>query len=226
MKKLVVFSGAGISAESGLSTFRDNDGLWDKYDINEVATPEAWKSNPKLVLDFYNLRRKQVMESKPNEAHTYIAALENNFNVEVITQNIDDLHERAGSSNVTHLHGEILNARSTFDDSITRLKTSELNIGDCCSNGGQLRPDVVWFGEPVPKMVDAMNICEKADILIIVGTSLTVYPAANILDFVPATCKRFLIDPNKLVLSDTNNLTIINKKASDGLKSINNFLHS
>jgi NAD-dependent deacetylase len=224
MKKIVVFSGAGISAESGLQTFRDNNGLWENYDINEVATPEAWEKNPKLVLDFYNMRRKQVMESTPNESHYSLARLEQNFDVEIITQNIDDLHERAGSSKILHLHGEILNARSSYDHKIYPIKKNELNIGDLCSKKSQLRPDVVWFGEEVPNMVKAMEICEKADILIIVGTSLTVYPAANIIDFTPTNCIKYLVDPNQHISNNLKNITVINEKASIGIPILANNL--
>ncbi len=226
MKKIVVFSGAGISAESGLSTFRDNGGLWDNYDIKEVATPEAWKKNPALVLDFYNLRRKQVIEAQPNKAHYTVAELEKKFDIEVITQNIDDLHERAGSSKVLHLHGEILKARSTVDNSIYNIGDWKLNIGDLCRKQSQLRPDVVWFGEPVPKMTDAIKICENADALVIIGTSLTVYPAANILDFVPENCQKYLIDPNTPPVTEIKNLTIIKEKASTGIPILANKLLS
>lgn len=226
MKKIVVFSGAGISAESGLKTFRDHDGLWETYNIQEVATPEAWARNPKLVLDFYNMRRKQVIESKPNKSHYALADLEKNFDVEIITQNIDDLHERAGSSKILHLHGEILNARSSYDNKTYPLKKSELNIGDLCSKKTQLRPDIVWFGEDVPNMIKAMEICEKADILIIVGTSLTVYPAANIIDFVPNNCVKYLIDPNQSANNLLKDITIINEKASVGIPTLANILIS
>ncbi len=226
MKKIVVFSGAGISAESGLKTFRDSDGLWENYNINEVATPEAWEKNPKLVLDFYNMRRKQVMESSPNESHYSLVKLEQNFDVEIITQNIDDLHERAGSSKILHLHGEILNARSSFDHKVYSIKQSGLNIGDICEKNTQLRPDIVWFGEEVPNMDKAMHICENADILIIVGTSLTVYPAANIIDFVSNDCKKYLIDPNQQLISNLKNITIINEKASIGIPILANKLIS
>lgn len=222
--KIIVFSGAGISAESGLSTFRDNGGLWDNYDIKEVATPEAWSKNPLMVLNFYNLRRKQVIEAQPNKAHFAVAELEKKFNVTVITQNIDDLHERAGSSNVLHLHGEITKARSTKDNTVYNIKGWELNIGNLCNNKSQLRPDVVWFGEPVPKMFEAMRLCEDADILIITGTSLSVYPAANILDFVPEKCKKYLIDPNDISISEFKNLTIIKEKASIGIPILANTL--
>lgn len=224
MKKIIVFSGAGISSESGLSTFRDSGGLWENYDIREVATPEAWLKNPKLVLDFYNMRRQQVIEAKPNQAHLTLAELEKNFNVNVITQNIDDLHERAGSSKVLHLHGEILKARSTVDGEQYSIIGDKLNFGELCRHNAQLRPDIVWFGEAVPKMMEAMEWCNDADILIIIGTSLTVYPAANILEFVPEDCKKFLIDPNDFSTLDIENLTIIKEKASIGIPILANKL--
>lgn len=217
MKKIIVFSGAGISAESGLKTFRDSDGLWENYNINEVATPEAWKNNPKLVLDFYNLRRKQVVEAKPNKAHFSIAELEKHFDVNIITQNIDDLHERAGSTKVLHLHGEILKARSSSTNETYPINGHELKLGDKCPHNSQLRPDVVWFGEAVPNMVKAMEICQNADYLIIIGTSLTVYPAANLVEFVPENCTKYLIDPNQINTYGIKNLKVINKKASIGI---------
>lgn len=224
MKKIIVFSGAGISAESGLKTFRDSDGLWENFDINEVATPQAWEANPKLVLEFYNLRRKQVIESQPNPAHYALAELEKHFDIQIITQNIDDLHERAGSTNITHLHGELLKARSTSTENTFSIENHELNLGDKCPNNSQLRPDVVWFGEPVPKMMDAMKICEDADFLLIIGTSLTVYPAANLIEFVPENCIKYLIDPNEISTSDIKNLTTIKEKASIGIPTLANIL--
>ena len=218
MKKIVVFTGAGISAESGINTFRDNGGLWEKYNIEDVATPEAFIKNPTLVLDFYNSRRKQVLEAQPNLAHIFLKELENEFKVEIITQNIDDLHERAGSSNILHLHGEILKARSSDGNEKKHLILgAELNIGDTCENNHQLRPDIVWFGEDVPNMITAATICENADILIIIGTSLNVYPAANILDLVPCNCTKYLIDPNDVAPRGVKNLTIIKEKASIGI---------
>ncbi|MCB9364693.1 MAG: NAD-dependent deacylase [Flavobacteriales bacterium] len=217
MKNLVVFSGAGISAESGLNTFRGTDGLWENHNIEDVATPEAWNKNPKLVLDFYNSRRKQVLEATPNDAHFSITDLEKKFNVTVITQNIDNLHERAGTKNILHLHGEILKSRSTLTGKIHTMKSPDLNIGDLCEKKAQLRPHIVWFGEEVPKMIEAQKICKKADILIIVGTSLSVYPAANIIDFVPKECKKYLVDPQNIFTSKIENLTIITKKASIGI---------
>lgn len=217
MKKLVVFSGAGISAESGLSTFRDSGGLWENYDIHEVATPEAWEKDPELVLNFYNMRRKQVLEAKPNEAHYKIAELEKFFEVQVITQNIDDLHEKAGSTNILHLHGEIKKARSVGDNSTYEISGHDLNMGDLCPNKHQLRPDVVWFGEAVPAMLDALELCKKADFLAIVGTSLSVYPAANIIEFVPESSRKFLIDPNEIDNLPIKNLEFIKEKASIGI---------
>jgi NAD-dependent deacetylase len=218
LKKIVIFSGAGISAESGLKTFRDNDGLWENYNISEVATPEAWTKNPKMVLEFYNLRRKQVIEAEPNKSHFALVDLENKYEVEIITQNIDDLHERAGSTNILHLHGEILKSRCvTNDDEKYNIEGFELNFGDTCEHNHQLRPDVVWFGEAVPNMLRAIEICETADIFIIIGTSLNVYPAANLIDYVPANCKNYLIDPNNIQSSNINNLTIIKEKASIGI---------
>jgi len=224
MRKIIVFSGAGISAESGLKTFRDSDGLWEKFDLREVATPEAWARHPKLVLDFYNVRRKQVLEASPNKSHKALVALEKKFDVEIITQNIDDLHERAGSSNVLHLHGEILKARSTFNDDQYKIDGSELNFGNNCKHNAQLRPDVVWFGESVPKMTEAIELCKEADILIIIGTSLTVYPAANIVDFVPDYCQKYLIDPKEVLLNGIKNLTVIKEKASIGIPILANKL--
>ena len=224
MKKIIVFSGAGISAESGLKTFRDSDGLWENYDLTEVATPEAWDRDQKMVLEFYNLRRKQVIDASPNKSHTYLVKLEEKYNVEIITQNIDDLHERAGSSKVMHLHGEILKSRSTINDDQYQIDGANLNFGDTCKDDSQLRPDVVWFGEPVPKMIEAMELCKDADILIIIGTSLTVYPAANIVDFVPEDCEKYLIDPKNILTNSIKNLTIIKEKASIGIPQLTDIL--
>ena len=202
MKKIVVFTGAGISAESGLNTFRDSDGLWENYEVTEVATPQAWRKNAELVLDFYNMRRKQVLEASPNIAHYALVELEKNYEVEIITQNVDDLHERAGSSKVLHLHGEIVKSRSVVDENKKYLvKGHNLDLGEKCEYGEQLRPDVVWFGEPVPNIVKAEELCVDADILLVVGTSLNVYPAANIITYVPTTCSKYLVDPKEVVLS-------------------------
>ena len=223
-KKIIIFSGAGISAESGLKTFRDNDGLWENYDLTEVATPAAWKKNPELVLDFYNLRRKQVIEAQPNKAHFALVELEKKFNVQIITQNIDDLHERAGSSNILHLHGEILKSKSTSNEKQYNINWADLNIGDLCKKGSQLRPDIVWFGEAVPKMIEAEDLCKDADILIIIGTSLSVSPAANIVEFVPDSCINYLVDPKEIPNNGIKNLTPIKEKASIGIPILANTL--
>lgn len=220
-KHIVVFSGAGISAESGISTFRDSGGLWEKYDVREVATPEAWRNNPALVLRFYNERRKQVLEASPNAAHKAIVELEKKFKVTVITQNVDDLHERAGSKNVVHLHGEIRKARSTYDPSlIYPIKGWELNPGDRCEQGSQLRPHIVWFGEMVPEMTRAQDIAATADILITVGTSLNVYPAAGLVHQAPRNSVLYVIDPNEVPLNGLDNVKFYKEKAGDALPKI------
>ncbi len=218
MKKLVVFTGAGISAESGLKTFRDSDGLWEEYDVMEVATPEAWAKNQALVLEFYNKRRKQILDATPNAAHFSLVELEQKFDVQIITQNIDDLHERAGSSNVLHLHGEIKLARSTADPSlIHHIEGWELNPGEKCKKGSQLRPHIVWFGEEVPNMSLANTIAQTADVLIIVGTSLNVYPAAGLVHYAPWHCEKYLVDPNAIKTLDVDHLEVIGEKASVGV---------
>jgi len=223
-KNLVVLTGAGISAESGIPTFRDKGGLWEKYNLEEVATPEGWKKNPKLVLEFYNERRKQLLECQPNKAHYILKELEEYFNVYIITQNVDDLHERAGSTNVLHLHGELRKAQSTVDPNlIYEIKGWQLNWGDKCEKGSQLRPYVVWFGEPVTKMPEAIKITEKADIFVIVGTSLQVYPAASLVFYVKKNTPIFLVDPTETYL-DIENLTHIKEKASKGLEILKNIL--
>jgi len=196
MKNIVVFSGAGISAESGLGTFRDSGGLWEEYKIEEVATPEAFKRNPKLVLEFYNIRRRQLLNTKPNQAHYALNRLKSKFNLSIITQNIDDLHERSGSENVLHLHGKLRESKSTLDYSVFPVLGTELNLGELCPKGAQLRPNVVWFGESVPKMEEAINLVLQADIFIIIGTSLNVYPAASLLNYAKKAEKIIIIDPN------------------------------
>ena len=217
-QKLVIFSGAGISAESGIKTFRDSGGLWEEYDINEVATPQAWDKNQTLVLDFYNKRRKQILEAKPNKAHEILVEFEKKYDVHIITQNIDDLHERAGSKNVLHLHGEINKSRSTVDSNlIYPIKSAELKIGDVCEKGSQLRPHIVWFGEMVPMMEKAYLLAEKADIFIVVGTSMNVYPAAGIIDYTHDKIAKYLIDPSSVKVNGISNLKIIQEKASIGL---------
>lgn len=218
MTKLVVFSGAGMSAESGLKTFRDNDGLWEDYRVEEVATPQAWKANPELVLHFYNLRRRQLFQAKPNPAHYLISKLETEYDVTVITQNIDDLHEKAGSNKVLHLHGELKKVKSEkFVHLIYDWDKPDLNLGDLCEKGTQLRPHVVWFGEEVPMMSEAIKVAHEADILIVIGTSLNVYPAANIAFSVSTNCHKYLIDPNPPALKNTDNFKIIKAGAEEGL---------
>lgn len=225
MKNLVVFSGAGMSAESGLKTFRDAGGLWEEYEIEDVATPQAWDKDQELVLEFYNKRRQQIFEAQPNSGHTALKPLESKYNVQIVTQNIDDLHERAGSTQVLHLHGEIFKSRSTSHPHLTYpIEGWELNPGDKCELGSQLRPHIVWFGEEVPEMDNAMQIAKTADILIIVGTSLNVYPAAGLVHYVPAKCKKFLVDPSDIKVSDIENLTIIQKKASEGIPELSRML--
>jgi NAD-dependent deacetylase len=214
MKKIVVFTGAGVSAESGISTFRDSGGLWEQYHIEDVATPEAWHRNPDLVLDFYNQRRKQVLTSQPNNAHKAVAELEKKFDVQVITQNIDDLHERAGSSKVLHLHGEIRKSRSTMDSHLVyQIDGWELKKGEKCEKGSQLRPHIVWFGEMVPAMEEAIHLTADADIFLIIGTSLEVYPAANLVMYAKDDCEKYLVDPAAKLPSGTNNINIIREKA-------------
>lgn len=220
-QKLVVFTGAGISAESGIKTFRDSGGLWEEYDINDVATPQAWEKNKALVLEFYNKRRKQVLEAKPNDAHYALVELEKKYDVQIITQNIDDLHERAGSKQVLHLHGEITKARSTADPSlIYKIKGPDLKLGDKCEKGSQLRPHIVWFGEMVPLMDMAYLIAEKAELFMVVGTSMVVYPAAGLIDYVPNEAPKFLIDPSDVKINGIDNLKVIKEKASTGLSRL------
>lgn len=214
-KKLVVLTGAGISAESGIPTFRGADGLWEGHRVEDVATPEAWQRDPALVLDFYNQRRRAVAGVQPNPAHLELAALEDAFEVQIITQNIDNLHEKAGSTHVLHLHGEIFKSRSELDEeTFYEIEGTELNLGDCCPSGGQLRPHVVWFGEPVPLMFPAMEQAATADLFLVVGTSLLVYPAANLIHYVPAHVPKFVVDPNLPGLPPIPLLEKIGEKAS------------
>lgn len=218
---LVVLTGAGISAESGIKTFRDSDGLWENYRIQDVATPEAWMANPVLVQDFYNMRRKAVMEAKPNAAHQALAEYQSHFDIIIITQNIDDLHERAGSKNVLHLHGEITKSQSTRNPNLVYdIDGYELKMGDTCELGAQLRPFIVWFGEAVPKMEDAIELVQEADIVMVVGTSLQVYPAAGLVNYAPATSPIYIIDPGAPAYSHRNNLTFIQQKASVGVPQL------
>ena len=219
-QKLVILSGAGISQESGLKTFRDMGGIWDTYQVEEVASPDAWKRNPELVLRFYNERRKAFWEALPNAAHITLASLEERFDVEIITQNVDDLHEQAGNKKVLHLHGELRKARSTADPSIIyTLQSPELNLGDLCELGSQLRPHIVWFGEPVPNIVKAQKIMEKADILVVIGTSLVVYPAAGLVHFAPEGIPVFVIDPGSPSVTRPG-VVYIQKKASEGVNDL------
>lgn len=196
MKRLVILTGAGMSAESGISTFRDSGGLWEGHDVMEVATPEGFKKNPKLVLDFYNQRRQNLLASEPNLGHILLAELEKNYKVDIITQNVDDLHERAGSTSVLHLHGELLKARSTQKPFKSIEWRKDINLGDKCENGHQLRPDIVWFGEMVPAMELAEEKCKEADIFVVIGTSLVVYPAAGLINLTSHKIPKFIIDPN------------------------------
>jgi len=216
-KKLVILSGAGISAESGLRTFRDSDGLWEGYNVEDVATPEAWQKDPQLVLNFYNERRRNVADAKPNTAHIGLAELENDFDVTVITQNIDDLHERAGSTNVLHLHGEIFKMRSEWDDELISEIKGDLKLGDLATDGKQLRPFIVWFGEPVVMMEKAVEVVYTADIFAVVGTSLAVYPAAGLINYVLETTPKYIIDKKIPYTSPMKNLTLIEKAATEGI---------
>lgn len=221
MKKLVVLTGAGISAESGIKTFRDADGLWEGHDVLEVASPMGWQKNPVLVLDFYNQRRKQLLSVKPNSAHIELAKLEQRFSVSIITQNVDDLHERAGSSNVLHLHGELLKVRSTRNPSLIYNWEKDLYLGDLCEENSQLRPHIVWFGEEVSMLQKAVEITEKADILLIIGTSMQVYPAAGLIHYINKNVPVYFVDPKPAI--DKNylpNLNIISTKATEGVLQV------
>ena len=225
-KKLVVLTGAGISAESGLRTFRDSDGLWEGYEVTEVATPGAWKRNPQLVLDFYNMRRRDVRKALPNEAHKILAALEKLFEVTIITQNIDDLHERAGSTNVVHLHGEIFKMRSTANPSMVYPIQEDIQWGDKAPDGAQLRPHIVWFEEPVPMIEDAVAITNTADIFVVVGTSLAVYPAAGLVHYAARHIPKFIIDKKIPYASALQDFTAIEKPASTGVQELSLLLEA
>lgn len=220
---IVVLTGAGMSAESGINTFRDSNGLWEGHDVMEVASPQGWNANQNLVLDFYNQRRKQLLEVNPNEAHKILADLEKIHAVTIITQNVDDLHERAGSSNVLHLHGELLKVRSTAINTAVLEWKKDLIIGDKCKDGYQLRPHIVWFGEEVPEMDTAIKIVQKAEILIIVGTSMQVYPAASLLQFASPSVKIFFIDP-KPAVNSTERIKIYAEKATTGVAKAIEFI--
>ena len=227
MKNIVILTGAGISAESGIKTFRGSDGLWENHKVTDVATPEAWQRDPKLVLKFYNQRRAQIRNAQPNLAHLALRDLENCFNVNIITQNIDDLHERSGSSQVMHLHGEINQSRSSVDATLVYdIIDTEMKIGELCELNSQLRPNIVWFGEAVPMMEQAIELIQKADIVIVIGTSLQVYPAAGLLDFTQADVKIYNVDPNSVVNPNNNRFTIINKKAGSAVpKLVDKLIH-
>jgi len=218
MKKLVILTGAGMSSESGIKTFRDSGGLWEEYDVSEVATPQAWMKNRNLVLRFYNERRQQLAASKPNEGHFGLAKLEKYFDVQIITQNIDDLHERAGSTKILHLHGELTKARSTKDHSlIYDIGYKDINPGDNCEKGSQLRPHIVWFGEEVPMMDEAANLTAEADIFVVVGSSLNVYPAAGLISYAPARASLWLIDPKEVVIPINRKVEVIRETATRGV---------
>jgi NAD-dependent deacetylase len=220
MKKITVLTGAGISADSGLKTFRDNDGLWENYSVYEVATPEAWHRNMELVLEFYNQRRRDVAKAKPNAGHYALAELQDDFDVNIITQNIDNLHERAGSKNEMHLHGEIFKSRSLLDGSVYDIEGTELNKGDLCPLGGQLRPHIVWFGEAVPMIENAIPYFMEADILIVAGTSLEVYPAAGLIHYAQNTSHKFLVDPKTPSSISSSEFTIYSQTAAKGLPEL------
>lgn len=230
MKKLVVLTGAGMSAESGISTFRDSGGLWEKYPVEQVATPEGYRADPKLVIDFYNERRKELQHVKPNRGHELIAELEKYFDVTVITQNVDDLHERAGSRHVIHLHGELPKVTSSREPNnpkyIQELKPEEweVKMGDLAADGSQLRPFIVWFGEAVPMIETAIGYAEQADIFVIIGTSLNVYPAAGLLYYVPADVPVYLIDPKEVAIASGRKVHVIRKGASEGMEELKNLL--
>ena len=225
MKKLIVLTGAGISAESGIATFRDSGGLWEGHKVEDVATPEGWRKNPELVLDFYNQRRKKALEAKPNRGHEILAELEKSFNVTIITQNVDNLHERTGSSKVIHLHGSLFESRSTRNPAlIYPIDGWELNLGDTCELGSQLRPNIVWFGEAVPMMEVATDIASGADIFLVVGTSMVVYPAAGLIDYVPDHVKKYVVDPKKPDILHVPNLEFIAEKGSTGMQKVKEIL--
>lgn len=222
--KLVVLTGAGISAESGLRTFRDSDGLWEGYNIEDVATPRAWRRDPQLVLDFYNMRRRNVLEAKPNAAHLALAELEANFDVHIVTQNIDDLHERAGSTKVMHLHGEILKMRSERNEYLISPIAGDINMGDLAEDGAQLRPHIVWFEEAVPMIEHAIPVMHSADVFVLVGTSLVVYPAAGLVDYVPDHVTKYVLDRAIPPVSRYSNVIRIEKPATEGAADLKRIL--
>ena len=223
-KKLVVLSGAGISAESGLRTFRDSDGLWEGYQVTDVATPGAWRRDPQLVLDFYNMRRREVAAAQPNAAHTGLAELEKDYEVTIITQNIDDLHERGGSTRVLHLHGEIFKMRSETDETLVREIRGDIRLGDLAEDGSQWRPHIVWFEEPVPMISAAIPVVNNADIFVVVGTSLVVYPAAGLVHYTQQGIPVFVIDKKIPPMGSRAGLTLIEKPATEGVRMLQEYL--
>ncbi len=230
MKNLVVLTGAGMSAESGISTFRDAGGLWERYPVEQIATPEGYAANPELVINFYNDRREQLLDVKPNRGHIVLAELEKDFNVTIVTQNVDNLHERAGSSHVIHLHGELTKVTSSFQPNnpkyVRELRPEEFRVkmGDKAADGSQLRPFIVWFGEPVPMMETAVGYAMKADIFVIIGTSMNVYPAAGLLNYVPEGVPVYLIDPNDVSIVSSRKVNVIRKGASAGVEDLKKML--
>ena len=224
MKNVVVLTGAGISAESGLKTFRDTDGLWEGYDVYEVASPVGWAKNPALVLDFYNQRRKNVLEAAPNQAHSILAGLQQHFQVDIVTQNIDDLHERAGSKNVLHLHGEIFKMRSVSNPRLVYPIQGDIQMGDTAEDGGQLRPHIVWFGEGVPMIEPAAALMMTAEIFILVGTSLQVYPAAGLMEYLPAGIPKYIVDKRIPPVDQYENIIAIEKPATEGMAVVREML--
>lgn len=219
-KNIVILTGAGMSAESGIKTFRDSDGLWENHRVQDVATYDAWKKNKQLVLDFYNQRRQQLLQCEPNDAHKLLVKLEEKYNVSIITQNIDDLHERAGSTNILHLHGELFKVRSTLDEHLIYEWKKDLNVGDKCEKGTQLRPHIVWFGEAVPMIEVAAKITQTADIFIVIGTSMVVHPAAGLIHYLDSSIPKYVIDPNKPEMAKFKNIEFITEKASIGVKQL------
>jgi NAD-dependent deacetylase len=220
-KSLVVLSGSGISAESGIPTFRDSGGLWEGHRVEDVATPEGWQKDRARVLDFYNQRRRKALDVKPNRGHYVLVELEEFFEVTIVTQNVDNLHERAGSSNVIHLHGSLFESRSTLDENLVYpIQGWELKLGDTCERGSQLRPNIVWFGEAVPLMEKAAHLASRCDIFVVVGTSMVVYPAAGLVDYAPRSVPKFIVDPGKPEVRAYPNLTFIQEKASTGMETL------
>ena len=216
-KKIAVLTGAGISAESGIKTFRDSNGLWENHRVEDVASPEGWHRNKELVLNFYNERRRQLLQCVPNRAHIALAELEQKYDITIITQNVDNLHEKGCSTHVIHLHGELLQARSTLDENLIYDWLTDIKLGDKCEKGSQLRPNIVWFGEAVPKIEEAATVVSQADILIVIGTSLVVYPAAGLVNYAKYEIPKWLIDPNDMALPRIPNLKFINEKATVGV---------